>query len=116
MKRKKMWRYYCEFCKKSSGSGGAMSTHEKHCTANPNRTCRMCGMAPDIDVHIKALGDGLKPGIERLQEAANDCPACMLAAIRQSKIQYPPDDESPGFYVDWDYQKAKENYWSCVND
>jgi hypothetical protein len=42
MKVKKVNRYYCEYCKKSSCSGGHMQKHELHCTANPRRVCRMC--------------------------------------------------------------------------
>lgn len=34
--------YYCEFCKKRSLSGWHMKNHENHCTANPNRNCRLC--------------------------------------------------------------------------
>ena len=32
--------YYCEFCKKHSLV--PIGEHEKHCTGNINRTCRMC--------------------------------------------------------------------------
>lgn len=39
---KKVNRYYCEFCKKSGCSGGHISKHEKSCTRNPNRICRLC--------------------------------------------------------------------------
>ena len=42
MYKKKKWRYYCDFCKKAGGSAGAMAKHEKHCTNNPNRYCRLC--------------------------------------------------------------------------
>lgn len=42
MKTKRVNRYYCEFCKKSGCSKGHMATHEKHCTMNPDRECRMC--------------------------------------------------------------------------
>ena len=34
--------YYCDHCKKRTLSGGSMKVHEKHCTANPDRKCRLC--------------------------------------------------------------------------
>ena len=34
--------YYCDFCKKKGMSGSHISVDEKHCTANPDRSCRMC--------------------------------------------------------------------------
>jgi hypothetical protein len=33
--------YYCDYCKKHSLSASTMSIHEKHCTMNPNRKCRL---------------------------------------------------------------------------
>lgn len=39
---KKVNRYYCEYCKKAGCNKFYMERHEKHCTANPNRECRMC--------------------------------------------------------------------------
>jgi hypothetical protein len=87
-----------------------MATHEKHCTMNPNRACRVCGILggpvkPDPDglrALVALLPDGGEPpgfgdelndyvaraqaAIPKLREAANDCPACMLAALRQAKV------------------------------
>ena len=35
--------YWCGFCKTKRGlSKYAMEKHEKHCTANPGRECRLC--------------------------------------------------------------------------
>lgn len=34
--------YYCDFCKKKGMSAASMSKHEKHCTLNSNRQCRLC--------------------------------------------------------------------------
>lgn len=42
MRVKKVNRYYCDFCKKSNCSKHAMELHEKHCTMNPDRQCRLC--------------------------------------------------------------------------
>lgn len=102
MQMKMRPRYYCDHCKKVSGSKSAMATHEAHCTANPNRWCRMCGsgIAPH---HF--TGILLRPGntmedwkakMDSLRSAAEGCPCCILAAIRQSGVQKDrcqPDEE-----------------------
>jgi len=50
MTRKRVWRYYCEHCKKSGGSAYHLREHEKHCTGNPERECRVCQMdRADVD-------------------------------------------------------------------
>lgn len=109
-------RYYCEHCKKSGGSAHHMRIHEKACTANPDRVCRMCEagelVQKPIDVLIEAAWldeqgagdiDGRKPS--QLAAAAEDCPACMLAAIRATSI-----------YFDWDFKEACKVFWDRVND
>lgn len=82
MRQKKVWRYYCEFCKKAGCHAGHMRKHELHCTANPSRKCRVCdmrdGLQEPTDVLIAALGISFK----RLEEVADGCPACILTALR----------------------------------
>ena len=90
MKRLKKWRYYCDFCKKSSGR--TLADHERHCTMNPNRVCRFCKLlgetqAPIADL-LAALRSGVVPVLPALKKSAHDCPACILAAIRQ----LPPEE------------------------
>ena len=94
MRRKPSYRYYCDYCKKSGGSGSAMAIHEKHCTMNPNRVCRFCATGADwgMEQHpigdlIAALGCGDEAGMKALRELAQGCPACILAAIRQSGLR-----------------------------
>ena len=70
---------------------------------------------------IKALGFGDESGVKKLRELCEGCPACMLAAIRQSKLQQeeiPCDDGygSYNFHVEFDYQQAKKEFWADVND
>ena len=112
MKRIKRWRYYCEFCKKAGGSGGHIARHEKSCTMNPNRVCGVCGMLeedqkpisqllavlPDGERFIQEERDGFisygtlekeaEKCMPKLRELTN-CPACIMAALRQSKIPIP---------------------------
>lgn len=126
MKRKKVWRYYCEFCGKGSCSGGHMNIHEKHCTRNPNRKCRMCDFGrlkqQPIQDLIKALGSGDNEGFEKLSNLADGCPACILSAINQSGLQrgasFDADGHctNEGFYIkDFDFKKSKEEFLQEAN-
>lgn len=86
-------RYYCDYCRKVSGSKSAMATHELHCTANPRRSCRMCGSTIE-PYHFAGIltapgntMDDWKRKMSALREATEDCPCCILAAIRVSGVQ-----------------------------
>jgi len=101
-----------------------MKTHEKHCTANPNRECRFCkivGIKNDKErlkqIVVDAIQDfdemGFDEQIDRAVTIQNDisvkllkeshgCPACVLAAVRQTK-----DSE----LIQFDYKAAKEEFW-----
>lgn len=98
MIKKKMWRYYCEFCGKGGCSASHMKKHEEHCTMNPDRKCGLCEVA-DLEqqkmetlIYAHVKGD--------LRSVSNECPACMLAALRQSK-----SSES------FDYQAEKKAFF-----
>lgn len=105
--------YYCDFCKRKNLSGGAMSVHEKHCTANPNRECRVCGKK-DISEAVSKFTirfklhpiereniftlkhdetDFYEYGVEwigepvtmnEIRDEVDDCPNCILAVLRQT--------------------------------
>jgi hypothetical protein len=99
--------YYCDHCKKRTLSGGSMKTHEKHCTNNPDRQCRLCGMGS-----IKGLIETFKarftlrkqeydiwteeyPGeyvviwtgepvtLQEIRDEVGNCPNCIFSIIRQ---------------------------------
>lgn len=104
--------YYCDFCKKHGLSRTAMEKHEAICTLNPVRLCRW-----RIDGHsdgkrlveIVPLAEELrrrcvshplsadpespertyltKDDIEWLHDEVAGCPACQLAALRQSGVE-----------------------------
>lgn len=129
MNKRLAWRYSCEFCKKSGCSGGAMAKHEKHCTLNPQRECRMC-KKPKPMVGLVEFAKTAKPGDENaksnaaaLSDEAGGCPACTLAAIRQSGLNNfeiigrDKDGntiiEPPAF--DFDYKAAKDDWWADHN-
>jgi len=121
MNRKRVWRYYCEYCKKSGCSAGHMKKHEAGCARNPHRKCGYCKAGglkqqPMKDL-IEALGDGQKEGLDRLRDLANGCPMCILAAITQSGIQHIEADEDgiSGLHVDFDFKKEREEFWREIN-
>ncbi len=121
--------YYCEFCKKKGLSAGSMSKHEKHCTSNVNRNCRMCGFSPDyqkiIDRLIPAVkqvpemkhpfGDEatgiLKEMMDDISEEAEGCPACCLTIIRKLSLFLPV--VSPSFQ--FDYKREVDSWWAARN-
>lgn len=47
MRTKKVNRYWCDHCNKAGLQAGAMRKHEKHCTMNPARSCRVCVLIED---------------------------------------------------------------------
>lgn len=93
MTRKQRWRYYCDFCKKSGGSGGHIARHEKGCTMNPQRICgfheheameEAQPPMPDLIAALEGKGADWKAGLKALRDVSDNCPACIFAAIRQS--------------------------------
>ena len=135
MNRKRVWRYYCEFCKKSGCSAGHMKHHENNCTMNPNRKCGMCEYTENEQASIVDLLKALKADIleykkdntfdrynevgtylmenvysvplNKLRNVSEGCPACILAAIRQSGISQS---------IEFDFKKEKEEFWAGYNE
>ena len=122
MRKIKRWRYYCDFCNKGGGHSGWMKIHEKHCTLNPNRQCRMCEVAdiPQQSVNeliekfksvvdkqsLESFINDDKKALEELREITEGCPACMLAVIRQY----------PDAIVAFDFKEESKSFWRNMND
>lgn len=90
MKKRKAWRYTCDFCKKSGCSGGAIANHERRCFRNPNRHCPMCevnGIAHLLPVFDGINDDNEDEKLKLLDTEADHCPACMLSAMMQGPQQ-----------------------------
>lgn len=119
-------RYYCDHCNKGNGSPSAMRRHERGCTANPQRVCGMCSMlareggpepAPPLPILLATLDT---EGFKAMRELANDCPACILAALRTKNFkgdaETPPGVLGPedGREV-WSYTQAKTQWWAEWN-
>lgn len=138
MRTKKVNRYWCDFCNKANLQAGAMLKHEKHCTLNPKRSCRVCthvngggGSDPErlagfvkllpsaVDYahdgngkptsEYTAFCDAVQAAVSVLREAAEGCPACMMAALRQAKIPVPLAE---GF----DFKAEMQAVWDEVNE
>lgn len=124
--RKQVWQYRCDFCTKRNLSASAIAKHEKHCTVNPNRICRMCSRLGKEQKPIAELvaclsldTDGY--GMTELRELI-DCPVCVLAAIRQSKIMETYREQSPERWnetgpvdLKWDFKTALAETWAKFN-
>lgn len=132
MKKRHVWRYTCEHCKKSNCSGGAMAQHELRCFRNPARCCPVCEAQWPLDWLVepmKALEEIEEATeealIAKLREAVEGCPACMCAAIMQAKLpmiewdtpgEYHFGEFCPGshgsyrYRVKWDYGKERDAY------
>ena len=118
-------RYYCDHCNKGNGSPSAMKRHERGCTVNPDRVCGMCKMqadgggpepSPPRDELVRILD---AEGFAGMRRAANDCPACILSAIRTKNVMdyergpivLGPDDGRQ----EWSYQAEKGKWWDNWN-
>jgi hypothetical protein len=101
-----------------------METHEKHCTMNPNRICRVCKLLDQTPASLSGLiaickkavpvQDGWAseefPGLHSdLMFAAGECPACELAAIRQSGLH-------PSMFTGFDFRGAMKDIFNEIDE
>lgn len=115
MKTKRVLRYYCDHCRKGGCGKAAMIRHELHCIKNPNRECRMCALLDSAPEPMPDLIESLQQdGIDGLRKKTEGCPACMLAAIVQTRMsndtRYITDE------VEFDYQRARADWLKLAND
>lgn len=136
MKVKKVNQYQCDFCGKKNYSAGHMRKHEMRCTKNPNRECGYCNLMEEAPVNMSKLlillPDPEKfkrvehefenferisyPGLEeasnealvKLREVASNCPACILAALRQKNIIVP-------LVTNFNFSDECQRVWSDFN-
>lgn len=101
-----------------------MVRHERGCTLNPKRACGVCkNSEPDIAAmaSVALTGD-----ISKLLDAADGCPACVLAAIRQA--DWPTITEVgndglhpftrkniPNAISEWNFKEALAEWWREMN-
>lgn len=131
MRQVKRWRYYCDHCRKAGGSKGHMVSHEAGCTANPARVCGVCNLAAFDAAPLSELIDFVRSratwishdpegdsyhgtidaaALQELRTLAGDCPVCMFAGLRQSKVF--PAGDLPKF----DLKAEMRAVWPIIND
>jgi hypothetical protein len=131
MKIRKKNVYYCDFCKKHSLM--PLLKHERACTLNPGRTCRMCEQTrPGLQEEAQKIYDQV---IKRMSEMDGDapyvievkvldfmdpvegCPACALTILRlvRKLIGERLEDWTIILKTDFDYAKEKTAWWAEVN-
>ena len=120
MKSRMRRQYYCDFCRKSSGHAGHMRRHEEACTGNPNRVCKMCvklgvvqrpiaDIVADVRKNEAGLNKIMSSGehqsicVQILRTAAQGCPACMLATLRDTWLA-----------LEWDFQEEMREAWKRI--
>ena len=103
--------YYCDFCKKHGLK--TIAIHEKHCTANPNRECRLCGRKePITDIVKKYLEQTATPLLDDIKnEFDYHCPACVLSIIRQAEL----NTFKNGKGVEFNYEEEMKKWWDEKN-
>lgn len=89
MRTRQVIRYYCDHCPKAGQTKPSIARHEAMCVYNPARVCPLCKEVGEAQRPLASILESLeKPdGLSRAREAANNCPACLLAAIVQSRRQ-----------------------------
>lgn len=121
--------YYCDFCKKRGLR--SLKVHEKHCTANPDRVCRLCDnisvkriiekyktyfkiIEKDMDTFGETLGIKYSKDFT-LEDIKNEldyyCPNCILTIIRCVGL----NRWYFGKKFKFDYQQELNEWWRAAN-
>ena len=121
--------YYCDFCKKKSLK--TLEKHEKHCTGNINRECRMCGITPNYQeivdklkarYHIvrdeptfenmfsfqQVIWHGEEITGKEITDLVDQCPACALTIIKHIDASI--------INIDFNYTEKCKELWSEFNE
>ncbi len=127
---KRVNRYYCEHCKKAGQVARHIERHERHCTMNPFRICRVCPLVDSEQQPIRTLmavlpeesigtdwegcelsngWPGIDEAVKKLRDLSGGCPACMMAALRQKGIPVPAASE-------FDFKADMAGIFQCVSN
>ena len=125
MKTVKKNVYYCDFCKKKGLAKHHMIKHETHCTANPDRKCRVCCVLGNNVISKDGVKDFLRENLpilnseaifeagkfvngvkflSKLRVKVDGCPACMLSVLRINEID-----------ISFDYKEECSAFWDEEN-
>lgn len=108
--------YYCEHCGRHRLSAAAIKGHEPGCTLNPRRVCKWHdGSVDRSEARILARWIRMRSvdryateeAIAALHDRVDGCPACMLAALRQSGVEYRFNSDGTGL---WDYEEEVKEF------
>ena len=127
--------YYCDFCKKKGLR--SLKIHEKHCTGNPDRECRLCDnkpIKPIIEKYQKYFylretkgpdpiseWDEIKvtPVFKKkftledlINELDYECPNCIFALIRCLGLNRYWMDKK----YEFNYSEALSDWWKVANE
>lgn len=120
--------YYCDYCNKHYFSKYWAQQHEMHCTANPNRECKMCDLNGSHNIipelldkfyeHVKEKGT--LPLFTTIVKETDNCPNCILTILRQfnkdprfANIHEEHDDFG---YARWSYSEELKAFWRQYNE
>lgn len=108
MKRKRVTRYYCEYCGKGGQTKRIIYWHEQGCLWNPHHRCPVCTKTRDWPAI--ALGFVLAGfNQEWVVRAVEGCPHCVLAVLKAHN-KGKPKKEHVNFWDTFDYKKALAEY------
>ena len=111
---------YCDFCKKHSLN--SLVEHEKHCTLNPNRHCRLCKTERNYSALVETIKP-LKDEIETfwsikgedLMDLADGCPICALTILRLFKKKHKGEYENINV-IGFNYKEEVQKWWDAENE
>lgn len=119
MREKTVKRFYCDHCSRGGFRKKDMAKHEERCIYNPLRKCFLCEDRHEETPPMPDLLAAIEASLDKLRDAAQGCPACMLAAIVQSKGEIRKEDgPDPDLmrWVEFNYKQELEDYHAERNE
>jgi len=129
--------YYCDFCNKRLLSTSAMNKHEKHCTRNINRECRLCECGVTLpetvaelkkrfkivekeriipfygitEKYLSVEWTGKEITMDEIRDITDNCPNCILAILNLVGLnRYYFAEKTDGAF-EFDYKKEVNDYF-----
>lgn len=117
MRSKRVWRHYCDHCKKSGCNSHAITLHERTCFRNPQRHCVVCDKDQDVQAALNQVSDWRSPSatIDQMRQITEGCPACIVAIIILGEFDTPGDEDGPGKAFPFDYKAERRIYDEIKN-